>query len=221
MGAIGPWKSGFFFYLLSSTVVGQGLPDKKLSIVVYDAGAVGPKTLDRTERLAAAIFSASGLQSSWRAASKADSEILRTDFTARPTSECLTVPIPAILRVKIFRRAPAGLPARALGFSLPCAREGVQVAIYADRVANLSETGGPTFCRVLAYAIAHELGHVLLHSVRHENTGLMKGVWSKSDWQRAAVSIVSFSPGEMHQITEFLAKASNSQPAQVASLKNY
>jgi len=32
--------------------------------------------------------------------------------------------------------------------------------------------------------VAHELGHVLLHSAEHEDSGLMKAVWSKSDWQR-------------------------------------
>lgn len=40
----------------------------------------------------------------------------------------------------------------------------------------MSERTAPTFSRVLGYALAHELGHVLLHSAGHENSGLMKGV---------------------------------------------
>jgi hypothetical protein len=209
MGAIDCFRTALASYLLSSIMVGQGLSDKKLSIVIYDGAALGSKALDRTERLASAILSASGLQSSWSEGSPSDWQTLRADFTARPAAECLTVPIPAILRVQIFRHAPPGLSSQALGLSLPCSKEGVQVAIYADRIAKVSETGGPTFCRVLAYAIAHELGHVLLHSARHEDTGLMKAVWSKSDWQRAAVSIVSFSPAETRHIAGFLAKPSN------------
>jgi hypothetical protein len=37
---------------------------------------------------------------------------------------------------------------------------------------------------------------VLLQSEAHATAGLMKGIWSKSDWQRAAVSIIAFSPAD-------------------------
>ena len=126
---------------------------------------------------------------------------------------------PAIVRLRILPQAPAGLPAQALGFSLPCARSGVQVTILADRVATVSETAGPTFGRVLGYAMAHEVGHVLLQSDTHTTAGLMKGIWSKSDWQRAAVSVVSFSLAEARQIAALRGRTPDENVTQVASLK--
>jgi hypothetical protein len=181
-----------FFLYLSSVALGQGPPSHQLSILVYDAAGIGPKTLERTEHLAELILSASGLQSTWSVGRAAELGSLRMDFIARAPHECLAALILSVLRVQILRHAPPSVAAQALGFSLPCARAGVHITIYADRVATVSETGGPTFARALAYAIAHELGHVLLHSAGHETSGLMKGVWSKTDWQRAPVSIISF-----------------------------
>jgi hypothetical protein len=221
MDANKSWKTGLFLCLLSTAAVGQGRPDAKLLIVVYDKAHVGSKTMERSERLAGTIVLKAGIQSSWDAGPVEDLGNLGMDFTAYPGRECQAEPISGILRLQILSHAPGGLAAQALGFSLPCARRGVQVTIYADRVADVSETGGPTFGRVLAYAMAHELGHVLLHSDRHEDTGLMKDIWSKSDWQRAAVSVISFSPSEARQIARFLQKTKSSQLAQLASLEKH
>jgi hypothetical protein len=35
----------------------------------------------------------------------------------------------------------------------------------------------------LGYALAHEVGHVLLRSESHGSAGLMRGIWSRADWQ--------------------------------------
>lgn len=204
MGANKFWRMGLSLFLLSTAVVSQGYPDARLSIIVYDAAHIGPKTLVRAERLAGTILGTAGILPNWNAGSLDDLAVLGMDFTAYGRRECASEQRPAILRVQILRQAPAGLAAQALGFSLPCARRGIQVAIYADRIAKVSETGGPTFGRTLAYAMAHELGHVLLQSAVHATAGLMKGIWSKADWQRAAVSVISFSPAEAQQIAALL-----------------
>ena len=219
MGAINSSRIALFLCLLSSSAVGQSLLDKKLSIVVYDAAHIGPKTLERAERLAGTILLEAGIPSSWNAGAIEELENLGTDFTAYPGTKCQAEPIAPILRLRILSHAVDGVAAQALGFSLPCARQGVQVTIYADRVANVSETGGPTFGRVLAYAMAHELGHLLLHSGEHEAEGLMKGVWSKSDWQRAAVRIISFSPADKQRISGFHEQFADRNAAQLASLQ--
>jgi hypothetical protein len=72
---------------------------------------------------------------------------------------------------------------------------------------------------VLGYAIAHELGHVLLHSDAHARTGLMKGTWSEPDWQRAAVRVIAFSPAEAQQITTLHKQLPEANVAQMASLQ--
>src|SRR3954467_3786053 len=57
---------------------------------------------------------------------------------------------------------------------------------------GLSYSQPTAFYRELGYALAHETGHVVLRSSAHERHGLMKAVWAKDDWQRAAVAIIPF-----------------------------
>ena len=218
MGATTRWRTSFLLSLLSTAIVGQEPPRVKLSVVVYDTAHVGSKTAEHAEHLAGKILSTASIQSSWVAGPVEELGNLGMDFTAYAAKACRADLGPAIVRLQILPQAPAGLPAQALGLSLPCARSGVQVTIFADRVASVSETAGPTFGRVLGYVMAHEVGHVLLQSDTHTTAGLMKGTWSKSDWQRAAVSVVSFSPAEARQIAALHKRTPDENASQLASL---
>lgn len=203
------WKTGLLLGLLSTRMLAQQATPVDFTIVVYDSAQVGIKKLDRTENLVAAILLTAGISLRWIAGPLQDPQTLETDFTAYSRQECDSRPVPPVLRVRVLARAPAGTPPQALGFSLPCAPEGVQVTVYVDRAEMVTAAGGPTFGRVLAYAIAHELGHVLLHSTDHDATGLMKSIWSKADWQRAAVSIIPFSPANLRLVALYRVRHQN------------
>jgi hypothetical protein len=192
----------------------------EIQIMVYDAAGVGPKTLSEGEKLTGEVLSIAGLDAKWFSGPISDLQRVGTDFTARILLECPTAPIPDLLRVQVIAYAPIGFPSQALGFSLPCATTGVQVTIYADRIANVSETAAPTFGRILGYAMAHELGHVLLHSAAHEDIGLMKGVWSTGDWQRAAFGVIPFNPRQSRQIAIATQKSRSTQMAGVSLTKH-
>lgn len=167
---------------------------------VFDVANLGPKTLAATERLVSEILLAGGIHARWSGVAASKLQLLKTDFSPQKSNYCSTLSGPNRLQVAIFARAPSGLTEQTLGFSLPCAESGVQVVLYADQAAKVSENNAPAFSRVLAYAMAHEFGHVWRHSSRHDDNGLMKGVWSKSDWQRAAVSIVPLLPEQTRRI---------------------
>jgi len=202
------YRTWVFLGLLSKAALAQQLP-QSVTIVVYDSAHVRAKTLDRTEHIAASILQTAGLQLRWGTGVLQDLVDLGTDFTAYSPGECENGPMSAILRVQILSRAPSGFAPQAVGYSLPCAKHGIQVTIFADRAAAVCERGAPTFGRVLGYAIAHELGHVLLHSNAHEPAGLMKATWSERDWQRAAVSIIPFSPTDVQRISALLQRVSD------------
>jgi len=222
MGADKTWRTGFFFLsLLSTAALGRERPQVKVMIVVYDSAHMGAKTLDRTERIAGTILKTAGIESHWDTGLVEDLRNVGTDFTAYSRADCEDRPSSAVLQVQIVARVPSGVAVHALGYSLPCAKLGVQVTIYADRAANVSEMGGPTFGRVLGYAIAHELGHVLLHSGAHDTSGLMKDVWSKRDWQRAAVSIIPFSATDVQRIGAFHQRLTDRDIPQLASLHSH
>ncbi len=219
MGAKKCWRTGFLLSLLSTTVIGQVRPNIKLEVIVYDVAEVGSETLERAERLAGTVLLTAAIESTWIAGPLGDLRKVGMDFTAYTGKECQADPLSAALRLQVRRRAPAGFRPNALAFALPCARSGMQVTIFADRVAEVSETGGPTFGRVLGYAMAHELGHVLLQSEAHATAGLMKGIWSQSDRQRAAVSIISFSPADARRITTLHRRTPDENATQLAIRK--
>ena len=189
------WIAGTLLTALSPAASAASL----ITVSVYDFAHVGPKTVAQSEQLATRIFALAGIAAQWDTGSLLDANKIMLDFSSSGPSGC-TAPLPPVLQVQILSHAPSGLPPQALGFSLPCAEQGMQVTLFADRVETVSQVTHASFYRVLAHALAHELGHVLLRSTLHEETGLMKAVWTERDWLRAAVIIVPFSPDDMRSI---------------------
>jgi hypothetical protein len=163
------WKSGLLVALGALCSAGESLP-VKMQIVVYNGAALTPKTVSIAEDLTGTILRAAGVEAEWRAGPVSDLKRLSMDFTARSPAQCTGIPTPGLLRVQLLPRAPSGLPAQALGFSLPCALTGIQVTLYADGIARVSEKPR-------------------LHSPA-----------SKTDWQHAAVAIIPFSPPQQAAI---------------------
>ena len=174
-----------------------------ITISIDDRAHIGCKTLERAEGVATGIFAVAGVDIHWTRPVSDAMDQLR-DFSAVPAGGCARPPASGSVRVEILPHAPNGFAPQALGYSLPCVRRGVQVTIYADRVEAVSSHTVAVFYRVLAYALTHELGHVLLRSLSHDQSGLMKAVWSKGDWQRAAVATIPFTPDEATRMAEGL-----------------
>lgn len=61
---------------------------------------------------------------------------------------------------------------------------GLLATIYADRVTALAFGARVEAADVIARAIAHEIGHLLLGTNRHARRGLMRAAWSAADLQR-------------------------------------
>jgi len=78
--------------------------------------------------------------------------------------------------------SPSGLRPEILGLALPFAPTGLNVRVFHDRIQKVAANMGQPEAVVLAYAIAHEIGHVLLRSSLHMNRGLMAGVWTRREY---------------------------------------
>jgi hypothetical protein len=189
---------------VSKVVAAAASIEAPLTVLIYDRAHVGSKTLTQAERLASEIFARAGVVAQWTTRSVSDGGALLNDFSA-PAGEACAQPLDsATVRVEILPHAPSGFSRQALGYALPCAKRGMQVTIYADRVEIVSRASLAGFYRVLGYTIAHELGHVVLRSCAHDSSGLMKGVWAKSDWQRAAVTIIPFTASQARWVLQEL-----------------
>src|SRR3954447_8602176 len=136
MGAIRGWKPSALLGVWALSCAGQTI-SAEIRIVVYDTARVGPKTLDRAEAVTGRILLAAGLDVQWSAGPVSELESLVIDFSPQTSGTCAGASVPHLLRVAVFARAPVGLPLQVLGFSLPCATTGIQVVVYADRVAKV------------------------------------------------------------------------------------
>ena len=70
-----------------------------------------------------------------------------------------------------------------MGFSLVNLEKGVPflATVFVDLVASISRSAAVDFRRLLGWAIAHEIGHLLLNTSRHADQGLMRADWSRGE----------------------------------------
>lgn len=75
---------------------------------------------------------------------------------------------------------------------------GTRIAyVYYRRVRTESERYGVSTPSVLACAIAHELGHLLMPGAGHSRDGIMRACWQRDDFNRADQSQLRFSFDEV------------------------
>jgi len=101
---------------------------------------------------------------------------------------------------------PAGATRRdavpgTLGFALPPEKGsfGTFAGVLYDRVERLRSASLSTWV-VLGYAMAHELGHLLLGVGSHAPSGVMKSEWHQKELQMAAQGTLVFRNEECRQI---------------------
>jgi hypothetical protein len=88
------------------------------------------------------------------------------------------------IRVKMVGSSPAGLSNNVLGMSSPFARAGLNVRLFNDHIRQAADLHRKPFAIVLSYAMAHEIGHVLLRSGNHGSRGIMSTVWTANEYAR-------------------------------------
>jgi hypothetical protein len=70
----------------------------------------------------------------------------------------------------------------------------VYARVFLARVSQYAEKLHIPVSSVLGYAIAHEVGHLMLGTPEHSNFGLMKAVWSRSEANSLAIGRMDFDP---------------------------
>jgi hypothetical protein len=107
---------------------------------------------------------------------------------------------PPNILMLINQDATPGSRSNALGISLPFVGEGNRAGVFYSRIAAVArETAvslGASVAEVLAHAMAHEIGHLLLRWTTHEKEGLMRGDWTFVELHAMKSSKLLFSAGE-------------------------
>ena len=92
-----------------------------------------------------------------------------------------------------------------LGFASPLAPSS-QVVVLWDRSNTMAESSGVPAGILLGHAMAHELGHLLLQSMEHSRTGIMRSRWGKEELLRAESGRLLFTADQATAMTERLMK---------------
>jgi hypothetical protein len=89
-----------------------------------------------------------------------------------------------------------------MGFALVNIAEGVPflATIYADLVRTVSREAHLDYRLLLGRAIAHEIGHLLLDTNHHAESGLMRAGWSNAELRQDAQRDWVFRSGEIEVI---------------------
>lgn len=119
--------------------------------------------------------------------------------------------------MKIVPDLPTGAYRGALGFALSLARFGIDVEVVYRRIELQAENDGVRTEVVLAYAIAHEIGHVLLRSSTHSSAGIMQARPNEESWRLASLGLMEFLTDEAAQMRKGLRQLTGEEEARSRS----
>jgi len=145
------------------------IPANPVTVRVYETAPVDAAATAAALNLARTTLAAATVDVSWNPCGS------RTGVA----SSCAKPPAgELVLRIVISAPQPQDrqLP---LGDALVDTGAGAAIlaTVYADRVVRVAKAAGMPIHALLGYAIAHELGHLLLASSTHNARGLMRPIW--------------------------------------------
>ncbi len=89
-----------------------------------------------------------------------------------------------------------------LGHSIVDERGGVYAVLFLDTIRREASAADVPLTIVLAYAAAHEIGHLLLGASAHSRQGLMKANWERSDLIAMYQRTLRFNEEQCRRIAE-------------------
>lgn len=164
-------------------------------VLVHNYAGVESAVLKQAEKTAARVLATGGVQVRW----------LDCQQNSEQPEQCENEPDPSVLVLHVL---PAGVTRRAapsgsLGFAVPSkpGEFGAFAGVFYDRVKRLSSRGFSEPA-ILGYAIAHELGHLLLGFEAHSEDGIMKAEWHRKELKRAENATLVFDRGQRSRIRQ-------------------
>lgn len=168
-------------------------PGWTFCVNVYDLAAVSPGTLANAVKVSRSVLAAARIPTQWHTSAVERGEDSKT---SRPSGYAPGTPDRrGCLAVSIVRGVSPDASAEALGFVMANRQSSPGVTIFYDRLERIemqAVSASASLAQILGYAIAHEIGHVLLGSTRHSDKGIMKGPWTQIEFERMAKGWLAF-----------------------------
>jgi len=175
-----------------SVVLGAGLCFSQEPTVIrvwtYNVVRLTDDVLAQSQQEAAAVLREAGVETSWVTCALSTEE-------ASENPACLTPWCPTDLQMILTDQEmmlPRKIPKGVLGLSSP---DSDHARIVCDRVRLVAANRGIPLPSLLGRMMAHEVGHLLLGSTKHQLSGIMRGTWG--DWElNAGTQRLRFRTGE-------------------------
>lgn len=151
--------------------------DPVISIRVEVSGALDGVNLHRAQQLTTAIYQQAGVALDW------------TTHTAPPARSLIIV-------LATIAAAPAGVAPEAMGVA-PTPGDGSRgttAYVFVDRVISFTVAYRLAGEHVLACAMAHEIGHLLLPPNAHSSEGIMRSNWHPGLFPPKTPGVLGFPP---------------------------
>jgi hypothetical protein len=189
---------GFLALLTAASAAAKAQRDEgRLSITVrlYNYAGVPEDVIRPAEERATRIIREAGVEIEWL-----DCPLTAAEGTENPA--CATRPWgPVDIAMRLLpsstkQRLPFG--DETLGFALlPAEGEVGNIAVvFWDDVERLAKESKVERYHILGHAMAHELGHLLLRTLKHADAGLMRAHWGPEELQLACRGLLLFAPRE-------------------------
>jgi hypothetical protein len=179
-----------------------------LSIRIYDNAGVLAAYRARAIKRAGDILARADLAVDWRDC-PAGGVLTR--------GACAAPPSPGELALRLVH-SPKGDPnPRALGNALidTATGSGTLATVFIDRVTKLSQQGRLDPWSMVGVVMAHEIGHLLLGTNSHSDSGLMREIWTLKDLTRNRPDDWLFSRSQRDELRNWRALLRGTAPAPI------
>jgi len=186
----------------------QTAPGWTFCIHVENSAGVLSGALNNASKTAAKILLAAGVPTEWQTSFPDSFERPNMPMSDPNVHSPTNLDERSCLILSVARRTPRNLFPGSLGFALPHGHSGADITIFYDRIERLewhAVSANATAPQILGYAMAHEIGHVLLGSTQHSLSGIMKGPWGEAEFERLAKGWLGFTAqqGQLMRETAF------------------
>jgi len=165
-----------------------------ITVRVYDYAGVSHEMLAAAEEEVGRILAAAGIGAGWLDCTVRQGTNPGDAVCGRPFG-------PTDLILRILPKAMAyQLPFRnvTLGFAALTEEggHGFVAGILYHKVESLAKEAQLDRYHILAHGIAHEIGHLLMRTLKHSGTGLMRAHWGPEELELARRGLLPFTPQE-------------------------
>jgi hypothetical protein len=173
-------------------------PDIFVTIAVHNNAGVGANTLAQAERTARSIFKEAAVNVHWV---NCDLPPVAVDIAA----SCRITEFPKHLQLTIARRSK-NLTDSVFGVSyLGEDGSGCYSSVFFEPAEELHARLYVNLGTLLGHVVAHELGHLLLGTNAHSDTGIMRPHWNERDLANAAKGELVFTRAQSQTMREKVA----------------